>query len=399
MLALSLDVSHAQDTVELKYTALRINNAEMTDATPKDRWVLHQQDRLDFHGNGAPACSREKPIPVLYVDGLPVKGLEPLSVPGASPVSFQLRRTAESSDLWLDLYHRPSKLTSAGIRAIPVTLGYGCSDSGEKVRAAPGCKVTEGGAVDCTARLTDTFPLVMVPKYRFLAWLGVVLLLGWITWSVLKRGSLRDSPASPETLAALRATVAERQAALANAEAMLAAAPGTPALVMTRDKAAADLMEAQYSLGGAPDPGDAMKSTPWSFSKSQLLGWFLAVMVAASYIGIVTGQLPILSEQVLLFIGVSAGTSILSAALKEERSLQMDPREAWFPAVLRDRTGQVSVARFQAFVVSIGLMLYFLWQAFANLLLPDIDSTWAGLMALSAATYLSSKTSTAAVTR
>lgn len=314
--------------------ALQVNGKYLENAAPAP---LKVNDRLDFFAppDTPSFCAAGKGSAVLYLDGLPVKGLTPMSETAGARASFTLRRTDESRDLWVALHN----VSHTG-KPLPVELGVGCADGGLMWQAAPACRVPQPDAEPCAVPANGSrVPLLLLPSGQFGLWVLAMVLFGAVTAGAMSRGMLRDPPFVPPVVA----------------------------------------------------PPANTPPTPFSFSKSQLLAWFVAVVVAASYIGIVTGQLPGLGPQVLGFLGVSAGTSILARAIEAQRTVQPTASVDWLTDILSDQTNQFSVARFQAAIVTAGLIAYFLWQAYVKLLLPELDATWAALMALSSATYLSFK--------
>ena len=411
-----------------------VTNAKvLLDGKPLADREVRLGDRIDIVFD-APDRSRVVGCPegkgplTLALDGVPATGVESLTPPESGRAAFVVRRTDESADLWLDLFKR----SKAGGAALTVSIGLACKKGGPfAVTAAASAPATKAvleaaasaassaaakaasaaaaassvastvaleaasaasaaaSAVAAVATLAATAPAsaasatttvyqspsTVLPEVqlRMLTnlgwwWLAMLVLLA-LTLGVLNRGILRDTPPSPSVLAKIAGALAP---------------PVLPPVIVAPPQVVA----------GPPliPPGViAPADMPFSLSKTQLLLWTLAVIAVASYTGIVTGQLPALNAQVLSFIGVSAGTSILAQAIEAQRSKMPTKTIGFFSDIVNDESNQPSIARFQVIIVTIVLLAYFLRQGFASLLLPPLDVTWVALMGLSSATYLSFK--------
>lgn len=115
---------------------------------------------------------------VLFIDGMPIRGLPPSSCDVASGhVRYHLRRTAQSDDTWHDLLGSPSGYTRV------VTLSVGA---------------TEQFSVQTTV---NGFQLEIVPRAKLFLFFGFLLVFGpGFAWLCKRRGLIRTGPSSVPVL-------------------------------------------------------------------------------------------------------------------------------------------------------------------------------------------------------
>ncbi|MEH2063268.1 MAG: hypothetical protein V7K50_13570 [Nostoc sp.] len=132
---------------------------------------------------------------------------------------------------------------------------------------------------------------------------------------------------------------------------------------------------------------------PFSLSISQLAFW--TFLIFGSYLiiyGITGDYAHILNRQALILLGVNSvtafGTSLIDGQGNEEdRKGSQDVSEGFFTDILSDING-VNFHRFQTFIWTVALGLFFIVQVIKNLAMPEFDDTLLTLQGISAATYL-----------
>ena len=256
-----------------------------------------------------------QPIPVLYINDLPIKDLSWANA-GCEKIAFFFERTQESRDLFGKML---SKLD--GKDNIP--LGIGTAQKGF---------VMDIGLVK----------LALGSGNMLLWYIGMILLTVLTVWLGISTGIIRDLPAG----------------------------------------------------GVEKVPG---KTRPFSLARVQMAWWFLLTVGAYTYIWLKTGETAsILPDSVLALIGISSGTTVLSAVVDTTASNRVEERSCGFLRDILSDSDSISFHRFQMFVWSIVLGIIFVKKVWATLIMPDFDAQLLGLMGISSGTYLGFKIPAAA---
>ncbi len=132
---------------------------------------------------------------------------------------------------------------------------------------------------------------------------------------------------------------------------------------------------------------------PFSLSISQLAFWTFLIFSAYLIIYGITGDYTnILTGQSLVLLGINSvtafGTSLIDGHGNEKgRKGSQGISEGFFTDILSDING-VNFHRFQTFIWTVGIGLFFVWEVIKNLAMPEFDDTLLTLQGISAATYL-----------
>jgi ABC-type Fe3+-siderophore transport system permease subunit len=145
---------------------------------------------------------------------------------------------------------------------------------------------------------------------------------------------------------------------------------------------------AQFFLGRKK-----LNRNPFSLSISQLAFWTFLIFGAYLIIYGITGDYTnILTEQSLILLGINSitafGTSLIDGQGNEKkRKGSQRISEGFFYDILSDING-VNFHRFQTFIWTVAIGLFFVWEVIKNLAMPEFDETLLTLQGISAATFL-----------
>ncbi|MEA5602503.1 hypothetical protein [Nostoc sp. UHCC 0252] len=145
---------------------------------------------------------------------------------------------------------------------------------------------------------------------------------------------------------------------------------------------------AQFFLGRKK-----LNRNPFSLSISQLAFWTFLIFGAYLIIYGITGDYTnVLTEQSLILLGINSITAFGSSLVDghgNERKRKGSQRisEGFFYDILSDING-VNFHRFQTFIWTVAIGLFFVWEVIKNLAMPEFDETLLTLQGISAATYL-----------
>lgn len=299
---------------------------------------------------------------VLYLDGYELEDVhgEPVIVKVVGKdqktvlqddwLAFRLERTDSSQAAWNGLLGRPSRYS------INTIAGVGCP----KKLAIP---------------VSDGFPppqlTIVLFSWRF--WLCLFLLVGVVLMFIRYcRNTLRSS--------GIEGVYCQKEVI------------GGQELLITEK---ADLKNeyrqsriAQIFLGRKK-----LNRNPFSLSISQLAFW--TFLIFGSYLiiyGITGDYTNILTQQSLILLGINSvttvGTSLIDGQGNEKRKKgSQRVSEGFFYDILSDING-VNFHRFQTFIWTLALGLFFVWEVLKNLAMPEFDDTLLTLQGISAATYL-----------
>ncbi|MBD2561166.1 MULTISPECIES: hypothetical protein [Nostoc] len=136
-----------------------------------------------------------------------------------------------------------------------------------------------------------------------------------------------------------------------------------------------------------------LNRNPFSLSISQLAFW--TFLIFGSYLiiyGITGDYTNILTEQSLILLGINSITAFGSSLIdgqgnEKKRKGSQRISEGFFYDILSDING-VNFHRFQTFIWTVAIGLFFVWEIIKNLAMPEFDETLLTLQGISAATYL-----------
>lgn len=145
---------------------------------------------------------------------------------------------------------------------------------------------------------------------------------------------------------------------------------------------------AQFFLGRKK-----LNRNPFSLSISQLAFW--TFLIFGSYLiiyGITGDYTNILTEQSLILLGINSITAFGSSLIdghghEKDKKGSQRVSEGFFYDILSDING-VNFHRFQTFIWTVAIGLFFIWEVIKNLAMPEFDETLLTLQGISAATYL-----------
>ncbi|MCL6751229.1 hypothetical protein KBT16_09705 [Nostoc sp. CCCryo 231-06] len=299
---------------------------------------------------------------VLYLDGYELEDVhgEPVIVKVVGKdqktvlqddwLAFRLERTDSSQAAWNALLGRPSRYS------INVIAGVGCP----KKLAIP---------------VSDGFPLpqltIVLFSWRF--WLCLLLLVAIVLMFVRYcRNTLRSS--------GIEGVYCQKEVI-----------GGQELLITEKANLKNEYRKsriAQFFLGRKK-----LNKNPFSLSISQLAFW--TFLIFGSYLiiyGITGDYTNILTQQSLILLGINSvttvGTSLIDGQGNEKKKKgSQRVSEGFFYDILSDING-VNFHRFQTFIWTLALGLFFVWEVLKNLAMPEFDETLLTLQGISAATYL-----------
>ncbi|MEH1874642.1 hypothetical protein [Nostoc sp.] len=136
-----------------------------------------------------------------------------------------------------------------------------------------------------------------------------------------------------------------------------------------------------------------LNRNPFSLSISQLAFWTFLIFGAYLIIYGITGDYTnVLTKQSLILLGINSVTTVGTSLIDgqgNEKNKKGSQRlsEGFFYDILSDING-VNFHRFQTFIWTVALGLFFVWEVLKNLSMPEFDDTLLTLQGISAATYL-----------
>lgn len=135
------------------------------------------------------------------------------------------------------------------------------------------------------------------------------------------------------------------------------------------------------------------KERPFSLGRMQMAFWFLLTIGAYTYIWLKTGEVAnIIPNSILYLMGISAGTTVASAVIDSNTSVQAPEKASgsFLKDILSD-SDSISFHRFQMLCWTIVFGVIFIQKVGATLIMPDFDAQLLGLMGVASGTYLGFK--------
>jgi hypothetical protein len=134
---------------------------------------------------------------------------------------------------------------------------------------------------------------------------------------------------------------------------------------------------------------------PYSLARVQMAWWFALVFAAYVLIWTLTRDWVPLTSTTLALLGISGATGLAASGIDQSAGGAGTPRTVpasagFFTDILTDVNG-ITLARLQLLLWNVTLGLVFLSQVFADLRVPDFDTSTLGLLGLSAGAYVGFK--------
>ncbi|MBW4673004.1 MAG: hypothetical protein KME52_02860 [Desmonostoc geniculatum HA4340-LM1] len=136
-----------------------------------------------------------------------------------------------------------------------------------------------------------------------------------------------------------------------------------------------------------------INQNPFSLSISQLAFWTFIIFASYMIIYGITGDYTnILNQQSLVLLGINSVTAFGSSLIDgqgddNKRKGTQGISEGFFQDILSDING-VNFHRFQTFIWTVAIGIFFVWEVAKNLAMPEFDETLLTLQGISSATYL-----------
>jgi hypothetical protein len=153
-------------------------------------------------------------------------------------------------------------------------------------------------------------------------------------------------------------------------------------------------------LGLLKDSSTTNKNPTFSLARSQMAFWTIIILIAYFYIWYQTGALIHITPQVLILLGISAGTTILAHIIDNKDmanpliAQQLNDQKStgnFFMDIMSEDQKNYSIHRFQNVAFTIAIGGYFLYEVFIHHVIPDLDTNLMVLMGISSATYIAVK--------
>jgi hypothetical protein len=297
---------------------------------------------------------------VLFLDGMPIQGLDPESCePVEGHVRFFLRRTDQDADTWHSLLGRPHSF----VRNISVSVG-------------------PSGQISIPTQV-QSFELQVLPRHGF--YLFILVLLGALVGFVLlcsRSDVIRSTTANPPAGEAKPYSLARFQMAFWFF--LVVAAYIFVWLIADELNTITDSILGLIGIGAGTALGAALidsksadKLDPVALQSD--IDTLQGQVAAATDDGTKAALVQQLAEKQQLF--KTAQAAAIEAA---------QPSRGFFNDVLAGPDG-VSFHRFQMFVWTLILGVIFLGSVYKDLSMPEFSATLLGLMGLSSGTYLGFK--------
>ncbi len=135
---------------------------------------------------------------------------------------------------------------------------------------------------------------------------------------------------------------------------------------------------------------------PYSLARVQMAWWFALVFAAYVLLWTLTRDWVALTPTTLALLGISGATGLAASGIDQSANgAAGTPRTVpasagFFADILTDVNG-ITLARLQMLLWNVTLGLVFVGQVFADLRIPDLDTSTLGLLGLSAGAYVGFK--------
>jgi hypothetical protein len=159
----------------------------------------------------------------------------------------------------------------------------------------------------------------------------------------------------------------------------------------------ADILFVQYARNsdiirdtGALPPGvPAGSRKAYSLARTQMALWTFLVAAALAFIFLVTWNENVITNRVLVLLGISFGTTLL-ASVADGAEPVPQVTKGFLNDLLNDGTDP-SFHRYQMLLFTVIVAVIFVVKAATNLVMPEFEPTLLGLMGISNGTYLGFK--------
>jgi len=140
-------------------------------------------------------------------------------------------------------------------------------------------------------------------------------------------------------------------------------------------------------------------TTPFSLSRSQMAWWTFVVLTALLYIWYKEKELADITNQMLVLLGISAGTTVTANYIDNkditDDNLKVRHQDSasssnFFLNIISDQSGP-SIHRFQNVLFSLAIGCYVLVEVIYNKRIPTLNENLMVLMGISSSTYLAVK--------
>jgi hypothetical protein len=137
--------------------------------------------------------------------------------------------------------------------------------------------------------------------------------------------------------------------------------------------------------------GYTLQHRTYSLGRVQMAWWFGIVMGSYIFLWMISQEIPTLSSQALLLMGISGATGLTSAGLNAGMQKQLPVSGGkFFEDLLTDAYG-VTLHRFQMLAVTIILGVMFIIHVANTLSMPEFDGSLLALMGIAGGTYVGFK--------
>jgi hypothetical protein len=127
----------------------------------------------------------------------------------------------------------------------------------------------------------------------------------------------------------------------------------------------------------------------YSLARTQMALWTFLVAGGLAFIFMVTWNENVVTNGVLVLIGISFGTTLLASVADGTQPVPQ-PTQGFFTDLLTDGVAP-SFHRYQMVLFTVILAVIFIVKTATNLVMPEFDTTLLGLMGISNGTYLGFK--------
>lgn len=137
--------------------------------------------------------------------------------------------------------------------------------------------------------------------------------------------------------------------------------------------------------------GKNLQNRTYSLGRVQMAWWFGIIMGAYVFLWVLTDDIPPMTSQALILMGISGATGLVATSIDSHRQRQSGfTKGNFFEDLLTDVDG-ITLHRFQMLATTIILGLIFIVHVATALAMPQFDDTLLALMGIAGGTYIGFK--------
>lgn len=137
--------------------------------------------------------------------------------------------------------------------------------------------------------------------------------------------------------------------------------------------------------------GKNLQNRTYSLGRVQMAWWFGIIMGAYVFLWVLTDDIPPMTSQALILMGISGATGLVATSMDSHRQIQSSFTKGNFLEDLLTDADGITLHRFQMLATTIILGFIFIVHVATTLAMPQFDDTLLALMGIAGGTYLGFK--------